>query len=193
MTRRSSIDHRLDQGLPTSSVWQRLLAFACLYTALHALYSWIPDPVLRDVVHFHGVVQPGAMVISFLAPGEHAVASVGAIESSATSLSIVRGCDGSGVLFLLMAAVISARTAIRPKFFGLVGAVALTYLLNEVRVIGLYFVAAHRPTWFEGLHNLFVPTYIVLASLLYFLWWSAWARRNATRSLYRHNISHPSQ
>src|SRR5512134_954118 len=82
-----------------------LLLFVALYGVLHTLYFWLPDPVLRDVVHYYGIVKPGAAMIGLVSPGEQVSAVQGTLRSPRATLNIVRGCDGAGVAFLLIAAV----------------------------------------------------------------------------------------
>ncbi|MDC6168857.1 exosortase family protein XrtM [Paucibacter sp. XJ19-41] len=159
--------------------WIALVLFVGVYASLHGLYMQIPDELLRELVHYYAIVWPSAGLISLIAPADQVAAQVGAVVSPTVSLSIIRGCDGSGALFLLLAAVAAARGGVRHKLLGLAGAVLVSYVLNEARVVSLYFVAAHRAGWFDTLHNFLIPTLVVLLSCFFFLWW---AGRLAPRS-----------
>lgn len=153
-----------------------LLVFVAVYGVLHVLYFALPDTVLRNGVHYYGIVMPAATALNLIAPGEAVSADRGTLRSARASLEIVRGCDGAGVAFLLVAAVAASAAGIRRKLLGILAGVALVYLLNELRVIGLYFVVAYRNDWFAPLHNYFVPMLLIVASVLFFLWWMAWAQ-----------------
>ena len=150
-------------------------AFVAIYAALHALYFAVPDRILRQVVHYYAIVAPGAGLIRLAAPREPVAAREGTLSSPRASLSIVRGCDGAGVAFLLLAAVLAFPAGLKPKLVGIVGALALTYLLNQLRVVGLYFVAAYRHEWFNLLHNFLIPSFIIVVCCLFFAWWAAWS------------------
>lgn len=147
--------------------------FALLYLVQHGVYQWVPDRFLADVVYRHGIVAGAASVIEWIAPGESAVVDGHRLASPRVVLEIVRGCDGSGVLFLLVAAILALRAGPRRTAGGLFGALFLVYALNQLRVVGLYFVAAYRGDWFTLLHGYLVPTLFVVVAVLYFAVWAA--------------------
>ena len=117
-----------------------LLQFACIYAALHVLYFATPDRLLREELHYYGIVAPGARLIKLLAPSEQVVAVEGTLQSPHATLNIVRGCDSAGVAFLLIAAVVAFPAGWNRKLVGILGSLILTYVLNELRVVLLYFV-----------------------------------------------------
>jgi exosortase family protein XrtM len=149
--------------------------FVAIYAVLHALYFAVPDRVLRQVVHYYAIVAPGAELIRLAAPREPVSAFEGTINSPQASLSIVRGCDGAGIAFLLTAAVLAFPARPQRKLLGVAGALALTYLLNQLRVVGLYFVAAYRHDWFDLLHSFLFPTFIIVVCCVAFAWWASWS------------------
>jgi len=146
-----------------------------IYAALHALYFAVPDRVLRQVVHYYAIVAPSAGLIRLAVPQEPVSAREGTLQSPQASLSIVRGCDGAGVAFLLTAAVLAFPAPLRRKVLGVAGALALTYLLNQLRVVGLYFIAAYRHDWFDLLHNFLIPTFIIVMCCVAFAGWASWS------------------
>jgi exosortase family protein XrtM len=156
-----------------------LLVFCGVYALLHCLYFALPDHLLRDGVHYYGIVLPAARIVNLVAPQEAVSAVHGELRSDKASLSIVRGCDGAGLAFLLVAAVVAFSAPLRRKLLGIAAAVALTYLLNELRLILLYFVAADRHAWFDPLHNYFIPTFLILGGCVFFFVWTAWAQAPA--------------
>jgi exosortase family protein XrtM len=156
-----------------------LFVFAAVYALLHFVYFALPDKLLRDQVHYYGIVLPAAKIVNFVTPHEAVFAARGTLQSTNASLSIVRGCDGAGVAFLLVAAVLASSARLKHKLAGALGAVLLTYVLNELRVVGLYFVVAYRDAWFSPLHNYFVPSFIILTGCVFFLCWAVWTRQAA--------------
>jgi len=158
-----------------------LLVFCGVYALLHCLYFELPDHLLRDGVHYYGIVLPAARIVNLVAPQEAVSAVHGELLSSKASLSIVRGCDGAGLAFLLVAAVVAFPAPLTRKLPGIAAAVALTYLLNELRLVALYFVAADRHEWFDLLHNYFIPTILILGGCAFFFVWTAWAQEPAAK------------
>lgn len=154
-----------------------LLLFPAVYSLLDLLYFALPDHVLRDGVHYYGIVLPAATLLNAVVPGETVQALHGSLQSQRALLEIVRGCDGAGVMFLLVAALVAAPAGIDRKLQGIVAGVGLVYVLNELRIVALYYVVAYRNHWFGPLHNYFVPMLMIVASLLFFLWWLGWAQR----------------
>lgn len=154
--------------------------FPAIFAALHFVYFALPDNFLRQGVHYYGIVWPAAALLNFFAPNEGVSAEDGSLQSARASLEIVRGCDGAGVIFLLAAGMIASSAGLKQKLLGILGGVTLIYVLNELRVIVLYFVVAYRSEWFGPLHNYFVPMLMIVTSILFFLWWATWAPgRNA--------------
>ena len=151
--------------------------FALVYVILHSLYFAIPDDVLRDRIYYHGVTTISADIINAMAPSEKVRAVSNQIRSPRAALEIVRGCDGSGVVFLLAAAIIAFSASIGHKLIGIFGAAVLIYVVNLARIIGLYFVVAHRGEWFTPLHTYFIPTLLIIIAVTYFSSWAMWPLR----------------
>jgi exosortase family protein XrtM len=152
--------------------WRFLATLAGIYWLLYLGYAAIPDQYLGEVVYYHGIVRPCQVMLAWLAPGEQVIAVRNQLQSAAASLSIVRGCDGSGALFLLIAAMLAMRMAWRRTLVGVCGATALIGGLNTLRIVALYGVAAHRPAWFVPLHVYFIPGAMILIGMLYFAFWA---------------------
>ena len=145
--------------------------FALFFCLLYGIYFLVPDNLLRDVIYHHGICTIGADTINLLAPGENASAVANTIVSQKAILEIVRGCDGAGAMFLLIAAVLAFPARWRHRLLGLVGAIIFAYLVNQLRVVVLYFVTAYEPGWFTPLHTFYLPTLVVL---LYCIAFGAW-------------------
>jgi len=149
-----------------------LLIFVSTYSLLYGAYASIPDRVLADTIYFQVVSVPGALTINWLTDVNTAHAVANRIESSAATLEIIRGCDGAGVLFLLIAAILAVRGSLRRVLWGLAGAIAFVYLLNQIRIVVLYFAAIGQGQWFLPLHSYVFPTLFVVLALMFFLVWS---------------------
>jgi exosortase family protein XrtM len=152
--------------------WRFIAAFAAIYCVLYVGYSAIPDAFLRDVVYYEAIVRPSRLMIGWIAPGEHVIGIQNRLQSATAALNVVRGCDGAGIVFLLIAAILAFRAELRRTLLGLAGAIALVYALNQLRIVALYFVNSYRPAWFVALHVYFIPTLMILAGALYFAVWA---------------------
>lgn len=153
-----------------------LVIFLGTYAIFHTVYFMVPDTVLRDVVYYHGIVAVSESVIDLTAPGEHVSAVQNKLLSSKAALEVVRGCDGAGALFLILSAILAFSTTIKRKLLGLFLGLLLIYVLNQIRIVGLYFVVAYQREWFLPIHTYFAPTLIVIISCVFFAWWAFWSR-----------------
>ena len=158
---------------PASRSWPfALIAFVSIYVLLYWGYMRIPNEVLGYTVYYWGIVWPGAALINLLSSTDAVHAVGNRIESSRVVLEIVRGCDGAGVLFLLIAAILAVRGSLRRVLAGLAGAVLFVYLLNQLRIVVLYFATRGQADWFVPLHSFVFPTLFVLLALAFFALWS---------------------
>jgi exosortase family protein XrtM len=145
--------------------------FLLFYAALHYAYFQIPDDSFRVIYHdWLGFFC--AELINFFAPLEKVMASQNYLMSSAANLEIVRGCDGAGAVFLLVSAILAFPAGLKRKCLGLFLGVSTMYLINLIRISGLYFVIAYRPDWFTLLHTYFGPSLMIVLGSLFFIWWA---------------------
>lgn len=159
--------------------WLQLAFFLGCYGVFHYAYFTIPNEILADVVYYHGLGAVAAAAINAVAPAEAVLAVQNHVLSSRANLEIVRGCDGAGALFLVVAAVLAFPASIKQKLVGLLVSIALMYSLNLLRICSLYFVIAYRPAWFTAVHVYLAPTLIILLACLFFAWWAVSARPKA--------------
>ena len=169
---------------PAPSIVKFALGLGVIYGLLYFAYGAVPDQVLRSNVYFVGLVQPSASLVNFLGANESARAVMNQLISPRAVLEIVRGCDGSGALFLLIAAMLTFPATWRLKTLGIIAGAGAIYVLNLMRLVGLYFVAAYKPAWFLPLHTYFIPTLLIVLVCLLFMGWTALATRPRDATTY---------
>lgn len=152
-----------------------IFVFVLLYLVMHGLYLLVPDRVLAEHVYPLAVGSVSAAAINAISPDARARAEANSVKSTRAQLDIVRGCDGSGVVFIVTAATLAFATSMRRKLVGLLLGLVVVYVINQVRIVGLYFVVANRVEWFPFLHTYLAPTLIILLVCVYFSWWTRWA------------------
>ena len=72
---------------------------------------------------------------------------------------------------LLMAAFITASGTWRMRFTGIALGMLLIYVLNQVRIVALYFSVRHDTALFELIHGVVGPLAIIAVACLFFAWW----------------------
>ena len=152
--------------------WLQFALFVGCYSLLDYGYLQVPNTAFAEVIYLHGVSKPCAELINWLSPLEQVMAKQNHILSGKADLEIVRGCDGAGVLFLLVSAIVVFPSTWRHKLIGLAMGIALLYTLNLLRVIGLYYVIAYTPAYFLLIHTYLAPTFMVIVGCGYFFAWA---------------------
>jgi exosortase family protein XrtM len=163
--------------MPTASPkksyeWLQFVLFVGTYALLNYGYLKIPDELFIKTLYYHGVVAVCADTINQFAPLEQVVGYQNHLLSTKADLEIVRGCDGVGVLLLLLSAIIAFPANLKRKLFGLALGISLLYAINLLRIGMLYFVVAYYRDWFLLTHTYVAPTLLVLLACLYFAWWA---------------------
>ena len=148
-----------------------LVVFGLVYVGLYLAYLAVSNEALVRYCYYPLIVEPGAALVRWLAPSEPVRALGNQMISGATTLEIVRGCDGAGVLFLMIAAVLAAGAPWRRVAGGLACALMFVYAVNQVRIVVLYFVLVRRPEWFVPLHTMVFPGLFIILGLVGFALW----------------------
>lgn len=159
-----------------------LSVFVAVFVLQYVLYFCIPDAVLANSVYHTFIVMPVIHVINFIFPAEQAYGLANSIRSVKVDLEIVRGCDGSGMLFLLEAAIAVFPCSVRRKISGMLAAFILSWCLNSVRLLVLFYAASFQPELFASLHNFYIPTLLIALSGIFFYAWSMKARHETRKA-----------
>lgn len=142
----------------------RVAAFLLLFAALQALYlgpaGRAPEVVLIEAL----TVPTAAALLGWIAPELGATARGPELVAPGGGLNVYRGCEGSELLLLWMAAMLVApiRGAWRAPL--LVAGLPLLFLLNQARIVGLFFLHRRQPDWFAPAHDVLLPLLLVLAT-----------------------------
>jgi exosortase/archaeosortase family protein len=76
---------------------------------------------------------------------------------------------------MLSAAIIGFGASFRHTLWGFVLGTITVYLINQVRIVGLYYVIEHNRAWFPPVHTYYAPTLIIFLIAGFFLIWTRWA------------------
>lgn len=147
---------------------------SALYGLFHFAYYKIPNDVLGNKIYPAVIGNLAAEVINTVTPDRNVKAHNNALISKKAKLNIVRGCDGSGVLFMLTAAILGFGATFRQTIIGLALGIATVYLINQVRIIGLFYLIEYNRMWFPPVHTYYAPTLIILLISGFFLLWTRW-------------------
>ena len=82
------------------------------------------------------------------------------------------------MLFLLVAAMLVAPLRWRAKLRGIAIGIVLVWVLNQIRVVGLFYAYRKDPEWFALLHGTLTPLAMVIALALFFLFYMSYSNRD---------------
>jgi exosortase family protein XrtM len=157
--------------------WKRLLLFVLLFTAMYAGLSHAWGEGLSHWIIDVATVKPAAWIARNLT-GEPAIVAAGShLRSPQASINVLYGCEGTDVLMLLAAALLVAPVAWGDRLLGLAAGTVFVFMINQLRVLALFFSIWLRPTWFGPLHGLVAPLTVVVLVAAFFLAWLRWTGR----------------
>jgi exosortase/archaeosortase family protein len=94
--------------------------------------------------------------------------------TSEHAINVVDGCNALYPTAVLLAGVLGYKSRLRHKLWGVIGGVIAIFILNQVRVISLFYLGQNYPGIFEEVHvYVWQPLIIVWAIFV----WDFWARR----------------
>jgi exosortase family protein XrtM len=150
--------------------------FLAIFAAATLAWSGARGTALERLVVEQATVATSARLISWVSPAEGVRADGFRLISPRVRLSVLNGCEGTESILLLAAAVLAFPAPWRKKPAGLILGALGVFLLNQARIVGLYFILRYRPTWFEAMHGYIAPTLIILTGSLIFILWLRWAK-----------------
>ncbi len=146
-----------------------LAIFLMVFFSLQYGWEMSRGSHFEQVVIDQATVVPAAWVINTLSPNQGVMAQGHRIASPEGRLNILNGCEGLETLFLLIAAIMAYPFTWRVKLQGLGLGLPLVFVLNQVRIVALWYAFLHDRALFGMLHGIVMPLLLVVACLLFFL------------------------
>ena len=158
---------------------QRIVAFLAVFVALQLSWQLLRgSPVEYAVVH-HGTVRPAAYLIDRISPQVRAHAVDFSVRARGGGLNVVNGCEGLDAVCLLVAAFAAAGLPLATALFATSLGVAMVVVVNQLRIVALFFAYRRDPALFDALHSAVAPLAMVLFVACYFHAWLSYSRDHA--------------
>ena len=148
-----------------------LVKFFVILIGAYLLIAWNPvnDAVIEP---FTAAIARGSAVL-LNAMGQKVTVSETLLASPRFAVNINNGCNGVEAMLILLASIVAFPASIRARLAGLaLGAIAIQ-ILNAVRILTLFLIGAYYPRLFNTFHTSVWQIVIILASILFFVIWSA--------------------
>jgi exosortase/archaeosortase family protein len=163
---------------PCSPISQRLpwgaIRAAALFAVIFGLWLYaLTVGFLQDHLWlpFVGLVADTSGWI-FRLFGATVETSARTLTVNGTTLTIAFGCDGLEAHGIFIAALLAAALPWKRKLTGLLIGTIGIFLINQIRVCGIFLVAGIGADWFYYAHTVVGQTFVIVATMALFLWWA---------------------
>jgi exosortase/archaeosortase family protein len=160
-------------------IFLRALGFLAIFFSLQWFWNITHDTAIEYAVIHGATVQPAAWLVNLLTPGIQAQAIGFTLSAPGGGLNILNGCEGLEALFLLWAAFVMAPLTWRSRLWGLLLGIAVVFVVNQARILLLFYAYRADRSLFDPLHSTVTPIAVIVLVSFYFYLWLYLARRHA--------------
>jgi exosortase/archaeosortase family protein len=152
------------------AIW-RLLAFLAIFAGLQALYGAAKGTWVERFVIDQATVKTSAWLIDKADP-QVMVQPVGTrLRAPGGGINILNGCEGMDMLCLMIAAMLVAPLTWKAKLAGVIAGTCFIFVLNQARIMALFYSFRANSAVFEMLHGLVAPLVLITAAGIFFTLW----------------------
>ena len=152
--------------------WYVLRAVGTFVLAAGAWFYTLPNAFCRQYLWdpFTGFVATATGWV-FRAFGAEVYASGPTLSVNSTTLTIDFGCNGLEAHGIYFAAIVASAMPIRRKLTGLLVGFLGIFLLNLIRVCGIFIAAEINQDLFYYAHSIIGQTFVIILTMALYLWW----------------------
>jgi exosortase/archaeosortase family protein len=150
-------------------LWIQVGVFAMAFVLMQGLWSFARGTLLERVAVDQATVAPAAWLVNQLTPQVHALAVRSSIRAPGGGINVLNGCEGFEVLFLLMAALLVAPIVWRRKAVGLFAGALIVWVLNQARILVLFYASRADKELFTLLHGTVAPLVMIVLVTIAFV------------------------
>ncbi|RUP27341.1 MAG: exosortase/archaeosortase family protein [Curvibacter sp.] len=166
-------------------VWVMALAFVIAVVALQWAWGEARGTVVERAVIEQATVGTAVAIINAWTPEVQASPAGSRIKAPGGGINILNGCEGTEVLFLLVAALLAYPMSWRWRAIGTILGTAFVFVLNQVRLLALFYSYRSDRALFDQLHGLVAPMMLIALSLGFMVLVIRWDERGRLASLSR--------
>lgn len=152
---------------PRSLIIQVLIFFS-VFVALQSAYNAARETWVERLLIDNLTVKSAALLINTLSPQAQAVPVGTRLKAPGGGINILNGCEGTEVLFLLVAAFIACPLTWRVRLVGLLCGTLLVFVLNQARILALFYAFRSDKALFDLLHTIVAPVVMIAIASLFF-------------------------
>jgi exosortase family protein XrtM len=148
-----------------------ILIFLAMFFGLQWAWEQAHETAVERLVIDQATVKPSAWLAGLITPEINPYADGARLKAQGGGINILNGCEGTDVLFLLIAAFSVAPLFLRQRLWGLLLGVLLVYVFNQIRILALFYAWRTDRGLFEMLHGYLAPLVLVTLVGIYFHLW----------------------
>lgn len=145
-----------------------LAIFLITFITLQTSWELCRGSIIERAIIDHATVIPASWWLQRLWPEQSIHADGHSLVSPTNRLNILNGCEGLETLFLLAAAFMAFPLNWRLRVIGIVSSILLIYVLNQLRIVLLWWATRSAPQLFSLLHGTVLPLTLIAAGTLWF-------------------------
>ena len=149
-------------------LWLTLAIFLGVFAVLQGAWNEARGTWVERLVIHEATVKPAAAMIQIISPEAHAQPVAASIKAPGGGLNILNGCEGTEIMFLLVAAFAAVRLGWQQRLSGLALGLGLVFVLNQARILALFYTFRNERSLFDLLHTTVLPAVLIAAVALYF-------------------------
>jgi exosortase family protein XrtM len=146
--------------------------FLLTFLMLHTLWGNASDSAVKRLWIDEATVKTAVSLVNWVSPEIHAYAQGPRVRAPGGGINVLNGCEGTDVLFLLVAAFMAFPMRWHNRLPGLVLGVVLIFVLNEARILILFYAARSDRGLFDLLHTSVAPIVLIAVTTAYFYVWA---------------------
>jgi len=149
---------------------------------LQLSWSLARGAILEHWVIDGATVRTSVAIVNALTPAAGAEAHGASILAPGGGVTVLNGCEGTEVLFLLFAALAAYPFSWTMRVAGMAAGTLYVFVINQIRLVALFYAIRNNPELFAQLHAVVAPLALILCTLLFFIGLRSWdqARRPAS-------------
>jgi exosortase/archaeosortase family protein len=169
---------RIDKPGKPLPVWGSALIFLVVFFILQMSYDTCRGTPFEHFILGDMTVAPTARLINMITPDIGVRAVGNQLKAAGGGITVLKGCEGTEIMFMLVAAFAAVVMPWRLRLVGLSIGVLMVFCLNQIRLVGLFYAYRSDASLFDLLHGTVAPIVLVIIVALYTLFWFQYALGN---------------
>lgn len=146
-------------------LWLMVVMFVLAAAFLQWSWNEARGTAVERVVIDTATVGTAVAIINAWTPQVQARAAGSRIKAPGGGINILNGCEGTEVLFLLVAALAAYPLSWHTKIIGIIGGTAFVFVANQARLLALFYSYQSDRALFNQLHGLVMPLALIVVTL----------------------------